>query len=298
MLSLRAKATKRIMRATSSTKAYDVSQVVKLRRNFDRNLAIMFPSSGRNVRRQTIANVPIDIVEPKTATYRSIIYLHGGGFILGSPKSYRQHLKRLARLCEAKVFAVEYSLAPESLFPRALDEIQWVWKELTKDNLLDSKHTVFMGDSAGGNLALASLLRYRDLGLPLPSCVVLLSPFLDATFSGESHQSKVGIDPLLNHAKLELFVNSYLGKAAKEDPIVSPIFSDLRGLPPMLVHVGTDELLLSDSQGIMAHAKRDDVDATLFVGEGLWHGWHFFASYVPEAKRAMNNIAKFVKQYS
>lgn len=297
MLSLRAKTTKKLIRSLSS-KSYDASRIDRIRRNFDRNLALMFPSTPHHVYHQKIADHTVEVIKSGVRTDRVIVYLHGGGFIVGSPRSYRQHLKRLASLCSATVFAIEYSLAPEAQYPQALDEIQSVWETLIADGLVAPDHVVFMGDSAGGNLALASLIRFRDRKLPMPSCLVLLSPLLDATFSGTSHQTKSNVDSMLNSTKLELFVNSYVGKTSRNDPIVSPIFADLQGLPPMLIHVGSDELLLSDSQTITDHAKRDNVDASLFVGQGLWHGWHFFASYVPEAKQAMRDIAKFVKQHS
>lgn len=298
MLSFQAKIVKHVMRASSSKKTYTNTPVNTLRHNFDRNLTIMFPSTNRAISQEHIAGVPVDVVTPKCDTGRAIVYVHGGGFILGSVRSHRQHIKRLAKLCKAKVYAIDYSLAPESPYPIALDQIQLVWEKLIADNTIDPRHAVFMGDSAGGNLALATLLRLRDRHIVMPSCLVMLSPGLDATLSGSSHMSKANSDPILNRSKLELFVNSYVGNASKQDPIVSPIFADLHSLPPMLVHVGSEELLLSDSQTITDHAKRDGVDSTLFVGEGLWHGWHFFASYVPEAKQAMKYIAKFVDEHS
>lgn len=298
MLSPQARVTKRIIRASSSKKTYTTAHIGRLRRNFERNLSLMFPSSARNVEHQIIAGVPVDSIKLKTTSDRVIVYLHGGGFILGSPKSHRQHIKRLAKLCRATVFAIDYSLAPESPYPAALEEITRVWRNLLANKLALPEHTVFMGDSAGGNLALASLLRFRNKNIPMPACTVLLSPGLDATLSGESYQHNSNVEPLLNHAKLKLFVNAYAGKAPKDDPLVSPVFANLRGLPPMLVHVGSDELLLSDSLTITNHARRDNVDVSLLVSQGMWHGWHFFASYVPEAKAAMRGVAEFVKQHS
>lgn len=298
MLSPQAKIVKRILRTSSNRKTYKKSQIDTLRRNFDRNLTMMFPSTTRGIRREHIADVPMDVITPRRVTKRAVVYVHGGGFVVGSTKSHRQHIKRVANLCRAKVYAIDYSLAPESPYPIALDQIQQVWERLVADQTVDPRHAVFMGDSAGGNLALASLLRFRTRNIPMPSCLVLLSPGLDATLSGMSYARNADSEPMLSRAKLELFVNSYVGDASKQDPIVSPVFADLHDLPPMLVHVGSDELLLSDSQTITDHAKRDNVDVALFVGEGLWHGWHFFASYVPEAKRAMKDIAAFVSRHA
>ena len=261
-------------------------------------MSMLFPSTANGTHLETIADVQVTVVQLTSGHSRAIVYLHGGGFIAGSPRSHRQHLKRLARTCHAIVYAIDYGLAPESPYPVALDEIQGVWTTLTANHRIDPRHTIFMGDSAGGNLALASLIRFRHGQLPLPNGLVLLSPGLDATLSGESYAQQDSIDPLLNRQKLQQFVNSYVGDHSKRDPTVSPIFADLHGLPPLLVHVGSNELLLSDSLAIAAHAKRDGVDATLFVGQGLWHGWHFHAMYVPEARLAMNNVAAFVTQHT
>lgn len=298
MLSLQAKIIKRIIGSSIRQQPYDQSHIRALRRNFNRNLALMFPSTSRGLHRELIAGVSVAVFEPKFPTQRFIIYVHGGGFIVGSAASYQQHIKRVGRLCRAKVYAIDYSLAPESPYPVALDQITSVWNTLISKQMIEPKRTAFMGDSAGGNLALASLLKFRDQNIALPSCIALLSPELDATMSGESHRAKVDADPMLTPSKLALFVDAYAAATPKTDPLVSPVYADLRGLPPMLVQVGSDELLLSDSQTITNHAQRDEVEATLFVGDGLWHGWHFFALIVPEAKQAMNDIAEFVKRHS
>lgn len=299
MLSLRARIIKSLLRASSSKSVYTNETIALHRRKFDRNLSAMFPSSDRGVSREVIGGTTVYIYEPaKSPAKRSIIYLHGGGFIMGSTKSHMHRVKSLARACDAKIISIEYSLAPEAIYPQAINEIQAVWEYLIKQKTVNPSHTSFMGDSAGGNLACASLLRFKAQNIPMPGCIVLVSPALDGTFSGKSYQENAANDPLLNQAKLNVFINSYIGEAPKHDPNVSPIFADLKGFPPMLIHAGSDEILLSDSQTIYEHAKRDGVDSTLFVGDELWHGWHFFASYFPEAKQAMEHIAQFVKRNS
>jgi len=196
------------------------------------------------------------------------------------------------------VYSIDYSLAPESPYPIALDEIQKIWETLVTNRQCDPLATTIMGDSAGGNLVLASLLRFRDKGLPLPACAALLSPSLDMTLSGASFSDPATRDPILSTGKIKLFVKSYSGAHPKQDPLLSPIFATLTGLPPLLVHVGTDELLFSDSQTIIKNAQRDGVDANLYVGEGMWHDWHLSAAYVPEARRAMEDIAQFITSHT
>jgi acetyl esterase/lipase len=123
---------------------------------------------------------------------------------------------------------------------------------------------------------------------------VLLSPAIDGTFSGKSYSDNLDSEVMVNMTKLHLFVDSYLQGHDKKDPYASPVFADLRGLPPLLVHVASGELLRSDSETIIEHAKNEQLDAQLYIGEGLWHGWHMFASYVPEAKRSMQDLADYI----
>ncbi len=297
MASLQARIVKLILKATSNQQGYKVSRINAHRKAFERNMSILFPSFPKNVMRSYVAGVPIVTIN-SSARSRSILYLHGGGFVLGSAKSHRQHLIRLAKMCNARVIAIEYGLSPEHAYPYALEEIQKVWEELVATKHINAKKTVLMGDSAGGGLALASVMRFRDAHRQQPSCVVLLSPALDATFSGESYKQKLAKDPILNMHKLEFFAQSYAQRHSRRTPFISPVYADLKKLPPILIHAGTDDLLLSDSQTVAKNATCDGTDVSLFIGEGMWHGWHFFASYVPEARTAMRSIAQYVKSHT
>jgi epsilon-lactone hydrolase len=298
MISPQAKIVRQLLKATSNKKGYDSSKIEDHRKAFERNMSLFFPSSSKQEERSSIAGISVVIIRPPVITKRIIIYLHGGGFVFGSPKSHRQHLIRLARMCSSQVIAIDYGLSPKYPYPHALEEIQEVWEELVSKKQLDPKHIVLMGDSAGGGLALASTMRFRDAHLPQPACVVLLSPALDATFSGESYAQNVTKDSILNMRKLEFFARSYAQHHSRKIPFISPVYADLKDLPPLLIHAGSDDLLLSDSQTVAKNAARDGVDVSLFISEGMWHGWHFFASYIPEAKAAMRSVAEYVKSYT
>jgi acetyl esterase/lipase len=297
-LSIRSRIVKAILRTSNSKTKYTISKLDATRRNFETYLSLMTPSTPLGVGHRTIAGIDVDIVTPRKPTKRVVIYLHGGGFIMGSPRSYRQHLKRISRTCDARVYAIKYSLAPEAPYPHALDEIQRVWKELLSSGEIEPDHAVFVGDSAGGNLCIASLLRYRDQEIAMPASIALLSPFLDLTLSGASYVSRRKRDPLLTYEKVSFFANAYTTLGERTHPLISPIFASLKGLPPTLIHVGDDEILLDDAQTIATNAVGDGVDVQLEVMGGMWHGWHILAPYVPEAKNAMCRLADFIIAHS
>lgn len=294
MISPQARIVKSFLKATKRKKGYTTEQIQQHRKSFERNLALLFPSLPGKLRWTQIAGVRCAWITPPKCKDRTIVYLHGGGFVFGSLKTHQQHMLRLAKMCRAKVLAIEYGLSPEKSYPVPLDEIERVWKSLTKRKDFDASRTVLMGDSAGGNLALASALHMRDAHLPLPACLVLLYPPLDGTFSGKSYTLNASKDVLIDMEKLEFFASSYTQQHPRTLPLVSPVFANLKGLPPMLVHAASDELMLSDSEAIVKNARRDGVKAELFIGKDMWHSWHLFAAYVPEARKAMRAIAKYI----
>ncbi len=298
MASLRAKLTKRLLKTFSSKKDYNVALIDKHRQQFEKNISRIFPKNRKATTKYTeLAGVKVAWIQYKSLAERTIVYLHGGGFTVGSIKSHQQHIARLAKFCKAKVLAIDYSLAPENPFPIALDEIQAVWQELIKQGL-DVTNTAIVGDSAGGNLALASSLRFKAARLPQPVCLVMLSPALDGTFSGNSYATNKDKELFLTMKKFNFIMENYVQKHSKKDPFVSPVFADLSGIPPFLTHVGSEEMVLSDSETIIKNAKRDGVDGRLYVGKDMWHGWHLFAGFVPEAKRDMKAVADYIISYT
>src|ERR1700722_16465320 len=207
MISWQAKTVKYLLKKNTSKKHFNPAKIKKHRSNFDRNMRILFPSMlhGVTITQKKIAKIPVKEISPTKTVKRTIIYAHGGGFVFGSSKGYQQHLIRLAKLCNAKVISIDYSLSPENPFPIALNEIQKVWRELLKQGC-DNTKTVFMGDSAGASLALGTVLKLRNTKQKQPACLVLLSPALDATFSGASYLLNKKKEVLLNEAKMTFFV--------------------------------------------------------------------------------------------
>lgn len=294
MISLRARITKQLLKIFASRKAYQKERIPQHRKTFDRNMRLLFGKGG-NAERTKLASVSVEWLGDQDVQ-TVVVYVHGGGFMFGSPAGHRTHMQRVAEVCNARVLAIDYDLAPEHPFPQAIEQIVSTWKELRKS--VDPAHVMFMGDSAGGNLVLAALLKLRNEKQVLPACAVLLSPALDATFSGESYKDKAGVDPLLNMQKMQFFMENYTQGHNRRDQLVSPIFANPKDLPPILIHVGSEELLLSDSQTFYRKAMKSGIDVSLFVGKGLWHGWHMFAGFVPEARQAMQEIGTYVRKHT
>ena len=222
-----------------------------------------------------------------------ILYCHGGGYALGSPKAYRGLTARLATLTGCDVAAIDYRLAPEHPHPAAPDDAINAYGALLS-RAIDAKSIVIAGDSAGGNLALVTLLRARDRGLSLPCAAVLLSPWTDLTGSGASMRANVKRDPMLPAHRIDEAARLYAPHADLTDPDISPLFADLTGLPPLAIHVGTTEILLDDSQRLAQRAQQHGVDVELSVWHRMPHVFPIFADFIPEGRRAVSDIGAFI----
>jgi len=298
MPSIQSKIVRSFLKANQSRQPLDLNAIPAYRAKFERDLRILFPTlSSRHVRHVEIAGLAVDEVSPLHSPRYTILYIHGGAFALGSSRSYRQHLVRIARICNARVLSVDYELSPEHPFPYASNQILKAWPAICAQYNLRPEKLVWMGDSAGANIALSTALRLRDSDPSmLPGCIALQSPGLDATLDGESYTKNKERDVILTPAALEFYMKTYVQDHDKNDPFVSPVFADLRGLPPLLIHIGSDELQLSSSLKLHEHAKRDGLDVELFVGEAMWHNWHLFAGIVPEAKDALYRMRDFIDE--
>ena len=294
MSSLRAKIIKKILKLSVSGKKYDYNYVLKRRKFYNKSLdSFLVSSEQRQLDWIEIDGVRATWVIPIVNEERTIIYVHGGGFVFGLSALHMNYVEHLAETCKARVLVIDYKLSPEVKYPIALNEILAVWKNLIESGLDNSK-TVFMGDSAGANLALAASLKIRDNGFAQPACLVLACPSFDATFSGMSYKNNTDKDPVLTIDELEYFFDSYLGDADRNDPLISPIFADLHDLPPFLVSVGTEEVLLSDSIALKQNAKRDGADMSLFIGDGMWHNWQLSKKLTPESKKAIKVVTEYI----
>jgi epsilon-lactone hydrolase len=225
---------------------------------------------------------------------RVLLFLHGGGFELGSLRSDGELAARLGRAGGMRVLFPEYRLAPEHPFPAAIDDVLTAWRWLRTDQGLNARSMAVAGDSAGGGLAVALLVATRDAGEALPAAAALMSPTVDLTSSGASMTERVEHDPFSTPALLRQLAADYLAGADPKTPLASPLFASLAGLPPLLVEVGTADLLLSDSERLAAAAAEAGVDVTLEVGEGLPHVYPILLG-TPEAAEATERIGKFLR---
>jgi monoterpene epsilon-lactone hydrolase len=227
---------------------------------------------------------------------RVLLFLHGGGYQLGSLTSDGELAARLGREAGMRVLFPEYRLAPEHPFPAAIDDVRSVWRWLRSDQGLSAGSLAIAGDSAGGGLAVALLVATRDDGEALPAAAVLMSPTVDLTSSGDSMTTRVDEDPISTPALLRRLASDYLAGADPRTPLASPLFASLAGLPPLLVQVGTSDLLLSDAERLAAAASEAGVDVRLEVGEGLPHVYQLMLG-TPEAADATTRIGTFLKHH-
>ena len=243
----------------------------------------------------TAGGVPAHwLTAPGTDPGRVLLFLHGGGFELGSVRSDGELAARLGRAAGMRVLFPEYRLAPEHPFPAALDDVLAAWHWLRTDQGLSAASLAVAGDSAGGGLAVALLVATRDAGEELPAAAVLMSPTVDLTSSGASMTERVDQDPISTPAMLRQFAADYLAGADPKTPLASPLFASLTGLPPLLIQVGTADLLLSDSERLATAATHAGVDVTLQIGEGLPHVYQLLLG-TPEAAQATEQIGKFLR---
>lgn len=220
-----------------------------------------------------------------------ILYLHGGAFAVGSVNVHREFLARLAIACQMKVLAIDYRLAPEHPFPAALQDALAAYQCLFSQGY-DPSNIVIAGDSAGGGLAIAMLISLRDDKLPLPACAVCLSPWLNLSYTGE--KSNNNKDPFLNPTLLSLYARYYVGAGDATNPLVSPSFADLRGLPPLLIQVGTNEILLEEIQQFCEKARQANVEVSLDCWQGMFHVFQIIP-FIPETKLSLEKIATFIR---
>ena len=243
----------------------------------------------------TAGGVPAHwLAAPGADTGRVLLFLHGGGYELGSLRSDGELAARLGRASGMRVLFPEYRLAPEHPFPAAIDDVRAAWRWLRTGQDLSARSIAVVGDSAGGGLAVALLVATRDAGQALPAAAVLMSPTVDLTSSGASMTERADQDPISTPAMLRQFASGYLAGADPKTPLASPLFASLTGLPPLLIQVGTADLLLSDSERLATAAAAAGVDVTLEIGEGLPHVYQLLLG-TPEAAGATEQIGKFLR---
>lgn len=228
---------------------------------------------------------------------RVVLYLHGGGYVGGSSSGYRGLAGLVAEAAGARAFLPDYRLAPEHLYPAALDDALAAYRGLLEAGHEAGAITV-SGDSAGGGLAAAMVLAAKDRGLPLPGAVALISPWTDLAGSGATLSAKSDVDPLISAEGLSNCAGVYLGDADAAQPGASPLYGDLRGFPPLLIEVGTREVLLSDATGLAQRAAEADVDVTLHAWQGMVHVFPNLWFALSEGAEAIAEIGAFARRHT
>ncbi len=224
---------------------------------------------------------------------RVILHLHGGGYVTGSIGAYLMLCIPMAKSLRTRIILPEYRLAPEHPFPAALEDALKAYRWLLAQGYTGSS-IVLSGDSAGGGLCLATVQALRDAGEPLPGAVLCLSPWTDLTHSSQSHKDNIRSEVLLRTEMLTLWASYYAGSADLRDPLISPVFADFKGFPPLLILVDRGEILLDDARTIAERAKAAGVQVTLSVWDELWHVWPIVGDLVPESGMAFDEMARFL----
>ena len=228
---------------------------------------------------------------------RVVMYLHGGGYMIGSMRTHRAPLSYLSRVSGARVLGLNYRLAPEHPFPAAVEDSVAAYRWLLEEGISPGR-IVIGGDSCGGGLAIATLVALKYFGYPLPAGGISHSGWTDLAHTGESFETKAEDDPLLDRDMLEGMAAAYLGDRSRTTPLASPYYADLSGLPPLLVQVGTAEVLLDDSLRLADKAKAAGVDVTLEVWDDMPHVWQAFVSFLPEARQSLDSCGDFVRKHT
>ncbi|MDB5821120.1 MAG: hypothetical protein JWQ11_4760 [Rhizobacter sp.] len=243
--------------------------------------------------------IPVEwVTAPNADPQRVVFYLHGGGYVLGSVPSYRAFAGRISRACAARVLLVDYRLAPEHRFPAAVDDAVAACRWLARQEG-GLAHVAIAGDSAGGGLALATMVALRDAGHELPAAAVCISPSTDLAKTAESIRTRAHLDPLTTVPNTHAHARRYLGEDGDpRHPLASPLYAELKGLPPLLVMVGTHEILHDDSTRLAAKAEAAGVDVTLEIAQDMVHIWPFFAAILPEGQEAIERIGEFVRNHA
>jgi acetyl esterase/lipase len=253
------------------------------------------PPRGTVTTPVSAGGVPADRVAlPAAQPDCDLLYLHGGAYRVGSPATYRHFTWRLAGAVRASVLVIDYRLAPEHPFPAALEDAVSSYSWLLAHGS-DPRRLVIVGDSAGGGLALALLLKLRDEGLPIPAGAAVVSPWTDLALTGNSLTTNSAADPMLNADDVPGFAADYLAGTDPHHPYASPLYGDPAGLPPILIQIGSDEILYDDAVRMADRLRRASCEVELQIWPRMPHVWHLFAPILPEARQAIAAIGRFLR---
>ncbi|MBF6277882.1 hydrolase [Nocardia sp. 852002-20019_SCH5090214] len=269
--------------------------LAQLRGNLDAMMLEPALAEDVSVVESTIEGVPVLRVSAGTGIGDDVlVWLHGGGYVMGSAHGYRHAAAALSRAMSAVVIVPDYRLAPEFPFPAALDDATRILGAVIAE--FGAEHTVIGGDSAGGGLTVATLIASRDSGSPLPAAAAVVSPLADFTVSGATVVTNRATDPVITERDLGLLAATYLQGHDRSDPLASPVFGDLAGLPPMLLLASDSEILLDDAVRIHEAMQRTGGSSTLSVHPDTCHAWTLFTDFLPQAREGVAEIAGFSRK--
>ena len=251
---------------------------------------------GTRVESVDVDGIPAEWIYPPDAdSERVLLYLHGGAYILGSLKSHRGLVVLLSSAAGVHSLLIDYRLAPEHVFPAALDDALTAYRWLLS-NGTKPEHIVLGGDSAGGGLVLALLQTVRDKNIPVPAGAVLLSPWTDLVGTVESRTTREAADPIFSGKVVNSLSSFYVGTEDAHNPLLSTINADLHDFPPLLIEVGHDEVLLDDSLHLAEHAKAANVPVELTIWDDMWHVFQAYAYVLPEGQQSLENMGRFIRR--
>ena len=272
--------------------------IATIRKEWDEIFSDVVPSVGATSEAVDIGGIPGEwISAPEAQRDRAVLYLHGGGYIIGSINSHRDVCERLSRSAKARVLAINYRLGPEHPFPAGIDDAVAAYRWLLKQPGLSAKRIAIAGDSAGGGLATSTLLALKQAGDPMPGCATLMSPWVDLELSGDSMDSKGEDDPMVKKAMLAAMTAAYVPTGDLRNPLISPLTTDLMGLPPLMIHVGMREVLLDDSVRLAERAKAAGVEVEFKSWEGQVHVFQIFASGVKDGDTSLQELGAFIRKH-
>jgi monoterpene epsilon-lactone hydrolase len=260
-------------------------------------MAEAFPApTGVEVASVDLGGVSATVIKPREAVAgRVLFYIHGGGYVSGSPDGYHGLAGNYAKLLRADVVMPDYRLAPQHPFPTSINDVFAAYRALL-ENGSDPSSIVVSGDSAGGAMVVTLMRKLRDAGLPLPVAGVAISPWANLAHTGASMNDRDGLDPLCTRQALTVMARTCLGNTLPTDPDASPVFADVRGLSPVLIQIGENEVMLSDAIRLATHLGENRNRVSLEIWPGMFHVWHLLGAVQPEAARALQNAVTFLEQ--
>lgn len=253
------------------------------------------PPAGVRFEAVDMGGVPATLVTPdELKTDAVLMYIHGGAYIVGRPDGYHGIGGNYAKMLGARVYMPDYRLAPEHQFPASIDDTLRAYEWLLEQNIAASK-IAFAGESAGGAMVVSVMVAAKSKGLPLPAVGSSISPWANLEHTGASMSNREGLDPLNSKPVLDILARAFLGGTLANHPLASPVFADVTGLPPILVQIGENELMLSDAMRLANHLADNRVRVNLEVWPGMFHAWHFYAGMLAEGQQALESSVRFIE---